>query len=87
MDMIYPKPGAKIFIPRDIDGKPGMSVFQLAHRNPNTTVYWHLDGAYVGSTRKSHHLSFNPSEGTHILTLVDEDGESIDRHFEVIPKL
>jgi penicillin-binding protein 1C len=87
MDMIYPKAFARIFIPRDLDGKPGSSVFELAHRNPNTAVYWHLDGEYIGSTKKVHHLALNPGEGKHILTLIDEKGESLERHFEVISRM
>jgi penicillin-binding protein 1C len=87
MDMIYPKPNAKIFIPRQIDGKPGSSIFELAHRNPATNVYWHLDGEYIGSTKKNHHLPMNPEEGKHILTLIDEQGEFLERHFEVISKM
>jgi hypothetical protein len=38
----------------------------------------------MGSTRKSHHLTFQPTKGTHKLTLVDEFGESLERDFEVI---
>ena len=87
MDMIYPKSGAKIFIPRNLDGKPGSSVFHLAHRDPNNVVYWHLDGVYIGSTRNSHHLPLAPEEGKHLLIMVDEDGEAIERHFEVISKM
>jgi penicillin-binding protein 1C len=87
MDMIYPKANARIFIPRDIDGNPGSSVFELAHRNPNTSVYWHLDGEYVGSTKRAHHLALNPGEGKHVLTVVDEHGEALERHFEVISKM
>jgi penicillin-binding protein 1C len=87
MDMIYPRSNARIFIPREIDGKPGSSVFELAHRNPEASVYWHLDGEYIGSTKKIHHLPLNPEEGKHVLTIVDEKGESLERHFEVISKM
>jgi penicillin-binding protein 1C len=87
MDMIYPKPNAKIFIPREMDGKAGNSVFELAHRNPETQVYWHLNGAYVGSTKVNHHLTINPGEGKHVLTVIDEQGEFLERHFEVISKM
>lgn len=84
MDLIYPKPNAKIFIPRDLDGKPGNAVFELAHRNAAVTVYWHIDGDFIGSTKKVHHMPVNPPEGKHILTLVDETGETLKRQFEII---
>lgn len=86
MELIYPKIGAKIFIPRDLDGKPGSTVFELAHRNPSTTVYWHLDGEFIGETKKIHTLALNPAEGKHLLTIVDETGETLERSFEIISK-
>lgn len=86
MDLIYPKPNSKIFVPRDLDGNPGQTIFELAHRNAGMTVFWHLDGDFIGSTRKVHYLALNPTEGAHILTLVDETGEYLERHFEVLSK-
>ncbi len=86
MDLIYPKPNSKIFIPRELDGSPGSTVFQVAHRNSATTVYWHLDGRFIGSTKKSHQLGLIPGEGKHIITLVDDSGETIERHFQIISK-
>jgi penicillin-binding protein 1C len=87
MDLVYPKPGARIFIPRDLTGKHGDAVFQLAHRNPSTTVFWHLDGDFIGTTRRAHTLALNPSPGKHVIVLIDEKGEMIERHFEVLPNL
>jgi len=87
MDLIYPKPGARIFIPRDLDGTLGSAVFELAHRNASALVYWHLDGAYIGSTRRNHKLPLRLGEGRHVLTLVDEDGESVEQSFEVLSKM
>lgn len=86
MDLIYPKPNARIFIPRDLDGEPGSTIFELAHRNAAATVYWHVDGEFIGSTRKVHHMALNPPYGKHILTLVDEAGETLERQFEIISK-
>jgi penicillin-binding protein 1C len=87
MDLIYPKPNAKIFIPRGFDGKPGSSVFELAHRNAAAKVYWHLDGEFIGETQRNHQIALNPGEGRHTLTIVDEAGEALERQFEVISKL
>ena len=67
MELIYPKPSSRIFIPRELNGNLGATVFQLAHRNPNSTVHWHLDGTYLGTTQKRHHLALNPEEGKHKL--------------------
>ncbi len=87
MDLVYPKPRAKIFIPRELDGRLSTVVFELAHRNPQASVFWHVVGVFMGSTRKSHHLAFQPTKGSHKLTLVDEFGESLERDFEVISDL
>ena len=84
MDLIYPKADSKIFIPRELNGTEGKIIFELAHRNPNTVVYWHLDGDFVGSTRGSHSLVLHPPQGKHFLTLVDENGETINSYFHVI---
>ncbi|HEX6225563.1 MAG TPA: penicillin-binding protein 1C, partial [Chryseolinea sp.] len=84
MDLIYPEPNSKIFIPRELNGSEGKVIFELTHRNPDTTVYWHLDGNFVGTTRGRHNLALNPPQGKHSLTLVDENGETINSNFDVI---
>jgi penicillin-binding protein 1C len=84
MDLVYPKPNARIYIPRQMDGTPGKSVFEIAHRHSTIQVYWHLNGAYVGSTVKTHRMAINPGEGKHTLTIVDELGEMLERQFEVL---
>ncbi|MEI6900614.1 MAG: penicillin-binding protein 1C, partial [Bacteroidota bacterium] len=39
MEMIYPKHNSILYIPTELDGSPGSTVFKLAHRDPKTTVY------------------------------------------------
>lgn len=87
MDLIYPKPNARILIPRDADGKPGSSVFELAHRNKDASVFWHIDGNFIGETTGLHRMAINPPEGGHVLTLVDEEGQFLEAHFTVISRL
>jgi penicillin-binding protein 1C len=84
MELIYPKSHSRIFIPRELDGRSGSSLFELAHRNSAVTVYWHLDGDYLGATKGVHHMAVNPSEGSHRLSLIDENGEQVERFFDVI---
>jgi penicillin-binding protein 1C len=84
MQLIYPKYAAKIYVPTELDGKPGETVFELAHRIPKTTVYWHLDDQYIGKTSTFHQIGLKPSEGKHIITVIDEDGEKLVSQFEVI---
>ena len=87
MDLLYPKPNSRIFVPRDLDGQNGQTVFELAHRNSSMNVHWHLDGKYLATTKKRHFLPLNPSAGKHVLVLVDDSGESIEEHFEIISNL
>lgn len=87
MELIYPKPNAKIFVPRELSSQQGSTVFEVAHRNSTINVYWHLDGNFMGTTRKSHKMALSPAYGSHILTLVDDNGETLNRSFSVISGL
>src|SRR5690606_17014241 len=84
MEMVYPKVNSKIFIPKELDGTLGSTVFELAHHNPDAHVYWHLDGAYLGVTRRLHRMVLQPAAGKHILTVVDDAGETLERSFEIL---
>lgn len=86
MEIIYPKQYSKIYVPVEIDGSMGKTVFEVAHRKANTIIYWHLDGNYIGSTQNIHQMGLAPDEGMHTLTLVDADGESITEQFEIVSK-
>ncbi|MEX2235577.1 MAG: penicillin-binding protein 1C [Cyclobacteriaceae bacterium] len=87
MDLVYPKPNARILIPRSFDGKPGSSIFELAHRDEHAAVFWHLDGVFIGTTKRVHRLALNPPEGKHVLIVVDERGQALEEHFTVISAL
>jgi len=87
MDLIYPKPDSRIFIPRELNGVQGQAVFQVAHRNSQVTIHWHLDGAYVGSTMGKHFLPVRPGAGKHTLVVVDENGQTLQERFEVLSVL
>lgn len=86
MEIIYPKEFSKIYVPVELNGTMGKTVFQVAHRKANTTIYWHLDGGYLGSTQNIHQMGLAPDEGMHTLTLVDQEGESIIQQFEIVSK-
>lgn len=81
---IYPKHRAKIGLPRDLNGELSSTIFSLAHREPTVLVHWHLDETYLGSTRHFHEMKLQPSAGEHLLTVVDEKGNRLERWFEVV---
>ncbi len=83
MEFIYPTQGVKIFIPRDQTGMLTRIVAEVAHRNPSKKIFWHLDNNYISTTRYIHQAEIIASAGEHMLTAVDEDGNSIKCRFEI----
>jgi penicillin-binding protein 1C len=88
MEIIYPREGARLYIPVEIDGSAGEAIFTATHRNTSSTakIYWHLDNSYIGTTTEFHQMAFHPSAGKHTLTLVDEEGEEVQVTFEILQK-
>jgi penicillin-binding protein 1C len=84
MQMIYPKNGSKLFLPRNLDGSLNQIVFKMAHSKSDALVYWHLDEKYVGQTKGYHNRELFTSIGNHTLTIVDTDGNEIKVNFEII---
>ena len=86
MELIYPTEILKIFVPKEIDGTPGKTVFEMAHRNPDAVLYWHVDNDFMGTTKGIHQIAFTPTVGKHLLTVVDNEGQTLNRYFEVVDK-
>ncbi len=84
--LIYPGPGAAIYIPLELDGTRGKAVFEAAHQKPDTPVHWHLNGEWVGTTKDEHKLAVAPEPGEYTLTLVDETGLRLERSFRVLAR-
>lgn len=74
MHFIYPADGSIISLPRQLDGSPGSFVARVAHTNPATELFWHLDNTYLGSTRDIHQMTIAPTRGVHTITVVDALG-------------
>lgn len=86
IQIIYPDPGSVIYVPYELDGKKGRVIFEAAHRNPETTIFWSIDEEYITSTTLFHQVSLLPEEGKHVLNLMDENGNHVNVNFEVIEK-
>ncbi|MEJ2043327.1 MAG: penicillin-binding protein 1C [Reinekea sp.] len=82
--MIYPNEGTEVYIPTDLDGQKGAVVFEAVHRNPQATLYWHLDETFLTQTREFHQVELTLAPGWHRLTLVDDTGASLQRRFLVL---
>jgi penicillin-binding protein 1C len=86
LSLVYPKQGAQLYVPVEMSGALGRVVFEAAHRDPQSRVFWHVDDEYYGETRDIHELALAPAPGKHVLTLVDEAGETLRRSFSVLGK-
>ncbi|GHT04492.1 penicillin-binding protein 1C [Bacteroidia bacterium] len=83
MQFIYPHGNAHVHLPKQLDGSEGKITFELAHNNRNATVFWHIDNEYIASTTDFHNLSVKLSTGTHFITVVDDEGNTLSCRIEV----
>ena len=84
LSFVYPREGAFVYVPVEMDGSLGRVVFEAAHRDPAARVFWHLDDEYQGETKDRHQMALAPRPGAHRLVLVDERGETVDRRFTAL---
>lgn len=84
MEFIYPKHKAKLYIPIDLDNQKSKTNFEVAHKNPSQTLYWHLDTKFIGKTQGIHQMDIQAPKGKHRIKIIDENGNSIENEFEVI---
>ncbi|MES2274874.1 MAG: penicillin-binding protein 1C [Bacteroidota bacterium] len=86
MEVIYPRDGAKVYIPVEADGKRGRLICNAAHRQPGAKIFWHLDDQYIGQTTDFHQMEINATAGNHVLTLVDGNSNEVTVGFVVVDK-
>lgn len=83
MEFIYPDDGSVLRIPRQLDGSIKGITFNLAHRNPDAQVHWHLDNSFTGTTKYIHRMTLTPEKGRHNVTVVDSEGNSLSIGFTI----
>lgn len=81
MQFIYPPINAHIKLPKQLDGSRGFLTVELAHNDPNATLFWHLDDTYLTQTQDFHKISLQPAPGKHSLTAVDGEGNTVSTTF------
>ena len=84
LQILYPSPNSKIFIPKDVDGTKSKAIFEATHREKNAKIYWHIDDRYIGETQFFHEFAMNPTVGHHVLTIVDSEGNYEKVSFEIV---
>ena len=83
MAFVYPKSDAKVSIPIGIRGDRQQVIFEIAHRNPQKTIFWTLNDQFLGQTRLNHQMPIDVEKGTYRLRCVDEDGVELNRRIIV----
>ena len=81
---IYPKSDSPIIIPRNLTGENERTVLKASHRDPQATLYWHLNEEYLGATRMIHEMEIVPEPGEYFVTIVDHNGNTISRKLKII---
>ncbi|SDE50293.1 penicillin-binding protein 1C [Ulvibacter litoralis] len=84
MEFIFPKKNETILLPKTFDENVNDVVFKLAHRTPETTVFWYLDTTFMGSTETFHEITFAPKPGIYLLTATDEEGNEVKQQVEIL---
>lgn len=84
--ILYPRPGAHVYITKGLNGQPVPIVFEATHHRPDHRLFWHLDDQYLGETRSIHQIESTPPPGQHRLVVVDELGQRAQVYFHVIEK-
>jgi penicillin-binding protein 1C len=84
LDFVYPTNGSKIFIPKLAEEEYSEMVFEAVSRRRNARIFWHLDQTYMGMTYQFHQMKSKPTKGPHVMTLIDDRGETASIKFDVV---
>ena len=81
MRLIYPKKISRIHIPVSLNGELEKVSFEATHKDKEGIVFWHIDEEFIGSTQNIHQINIQPSVGSHVLKLVDSNGNTFIQKF------
>ena len=84
--LIYPQEASRVLIPRELNGTREKVVLKAAHNRKDATLFWHLNGRYLGETRGFHHIEIQEPVGKYQLRLIDETGEGFETELEIEEK-
>jgi len=85
VEIIYPQEGMEVAAPVALDARSQGIIFSAAHSDPGATLYWHLDGTYLGQTTHGEHkIKVIPEKGYHTLTVIDANGHSAAVRFTAL---
>ncbi len=74
LKIIYPNMDAKLFLPRDFNGKTQPVICKAGHTGTGKKVFWYLDDVYLGETVEEHKMGVIFNEGWNTIKVIDEYG-------------
>ncbi len=80
----YPAEGARIKLPKRLDGSVAPLVVKARHHRADSILFWHVGKKYLGKTQGQHEFAFEVTSGWHQLILVDSQGAETKRWFKVM---
>ncbi|MCT8339252.1 penicillin-binding protein 1C [Flavobacteriaceae bacterium TK19130] len=83
MEFIFPKQNETILLAKNFEENIQETIFQLAHRNTETSVYWYWDDTFLNTTTTFHEIALLPKPGPHVLTVVDSEGNRLQQTVRV----
>ncbi|MBP8725962.1 MAG: Penicillin-binding protein 1C [Saprospiraceae bacterium] len=82
VEIVYPQPGTRIYLPIGFELRQSQVVFRAMHRDPAISLFWFVDGQFLGTTSEIHQRSYLASPGKHRLQVRDAYGNSATATFE-----
>lgn len=77
LEIIYPIHGSLVYLPVDLDRNRNKIIFKATHKEAQATLFWFLDGTYIGNTKSNHELPWTLPRGKHKLSISDDRGNSM----------
>ncbi|TVQ20638.1 MAG: penicillin-binding protein 1C [Spirochaetaceae bacterium] len=82
----FPTDDASVFIPIEMSGRRGSIVAVVRPADPRASIFWHLNGDFIGVTERTHSLELSPRAGVHELTVVTSAGATARVRFRVLDR-
>ncbi len=86
IQIIYPTPGARLLIPRGVEGKYQKIIAKGAYSVSKGGLSWYLDGRFIGVTFDKHQIPLELGAGNHLLSAMDEEGHIATVRFKAYRK-
>lgn len=91
MALIEPQLGSRIYLPYELGGERQKLVVRVVHRQAGSRIHWHMGQDYLGFTQDDginsiQQFSLEPPSGPLQLTLLDENGQRLELHYEILAR-